>query len=70
MLQTSLIYPHGYKSEYREDDEDSCFRYKKGSNTNLELTNSRGEKIYLEYPCKSFPESYIIKHWEAGGTWL
>lgn len=70
MLPMYLIYPHGYESVYRsKTTDDLCYRYSKGPNTNLELSNHRGDHIYLEYPCKSFPNSYIIKHWEVGGTW-
>ena len=70
MLPTNLIYPHGYKNEYRSRNQnDKCFKYKKAKNTNIELTNKHDEHVYLEYPCKSYPNSYVIKHWEAGGSW-
>jgi mannosyltransferase OCH1-like enzyme len=71
MLPMDYIYPHGYKGVYRKTNAfDKCFHYSRKPNSNLDLTNVRGEKIYLEYPCKSYPKSYVVKHWEAGGTWI
>ena len=69
MLPSDLIYPTRYYTRYDIGKPDLCYKYSKGKNTNLELKKT-GESIFLEYPCKSYPESYIIKHFEAGGTWL
>ena len=70
MLPTELIYPHGYKNKYRKRDQsDKCFRYKKNRSTNMSIKNKYDEEVYLQYPCKSYPKSYLIKHWEVGGSW-
>ena len=70
MLASDLIYPTRYRTRYDKERPDLCYKYSRDKNTNLELKNKNNERIFLEYPCKSYPESYVIKHFEAGGTWL
>jgi mannosyltransferase OCH1-like enzyme len=71
MLATNLIYPHGYKNNYRKRNSyDRCYKHIRNKNTNMELTDSKGNKIYLEYPCKSYRRSYAVKHFESGRSWL
>lgn len=70
MLPSDLIYPTRYRTRYDIERPDLCYKYSRDRNTNLELRNKNDERIFLEYPCKSYPESYVIKHFEAGGTWL
>ena len=70
MLPSDLIYPTRYRTRYDIERPDLCFKYSKDRNTNLELKNKNDERIFLEYPCKSYKESYIVKHFEAGGSWL
>ena len=28
------------------------------------------DNVYVEFPCKKYPESYIITHFQLGGTWI
>jgi len=70
MLPSDLIYPTRYYTRYDMSRPDLCYKYSRDKNTNMELQNSKDERIFLEYPCKSYPDSYTIKHFEAGGTWL
>jgi len=69
MIPSDLIYPTRYESEYDIERPDKCFKYKKTKKTNMELRNKHDDSIFLEYPCKSYSKSYLIKHFEAGGTW-
>ena len=64
------IYPSGFKGLFRKVNTiDVCLRPKKRKNSNL-IIDHKGKKLYLEYPCKSFKKSFVIKHWDAGNTWL
>ena len=70
MIPTKLIYPHGYKNMYRSRNAfDRCFKYSPNSKMNLELKNNHDDSIYIQYPCISYPNSFIIKHFEVGGSW-
>ena len=65
MLHYNLVYPH--------DPEEKCkciHSRKLKIKPTIMLTNKEGKKIFLEYPCKAYRDSYFIKHFEAGGTWL
>ena len=33
----------------------------------LKLQNKKG---YLDFPCKKYPKSYALKHWQIGKSWL
>ena len=33
----------------------------------LKLQNNKG---FLEFPCKKYPKSYALKHWQIGKSWL
>ena len=70
MVPSDLIYPTRYHTDYDINRPDLCFKYSQDINTNTELKDRKGDSIFLEYPCKSYPNSYVIKHFEAGGTWL
>jgi len=65
MLHYSLVYPHSPQEKCK------CIHSRKLKlKPTVMLTNKEGKKIFLEYPCKSYRDSYFIKHFEAGGTWL
>ena len=51
---------------YRKSSKNKChsIKYKKGY---MKLKNNKG---YIQYPCKSYPKSYAIKHWNLGKSWL
>ena len=67
MLPMELIYPHGYETEYKENNPDKCISYEKLPNM-LEI-NAGDSSVYLEYPCTQYPNSIMIKHFEVGGSW-
>jgi mannosyltransferase OCH1-like enzyme len=68
MLPTTAIYPASGNDDYRSDPDKCFFWGDDEGEYNIEL--SRGdETLYLQYPCKSHPESYVIEHWDVGGTW-
>ena len=71
MLDTDLFYPHGYENKYREEDEpDQCFAYTEQENTTVQVKNIKRGTQFISYPCRRYKNSYAIKHWEVGGTWL
>jgi len=70
MLPTELIYPHIYESAYRKEVPDNCVSWKRIEGVTNKVIIEHGKEIYLQYPCKQFPDSYAIKHWDVGGSWL
>ena len=42
------------------------FTYKDDTK-NKKLKNKKG---YLDFPCKQYPKSYALKHWQLGKSWL
>ena len=65
MLHYNLVYPHS------PEEKCKCIHTKKLKlKPTVMLINKDGKKIFLEYPCKAYKDSYFIKHFEAGGTWL
>jgi len=34
------------------------------------LLKLKGNKGYLDFPCKKYPKSYALKHWQIGKSWL
>lgn len=68
MLNMDLIYPAGYETQYKKNDLNKCFKYEQNKNTSLILKGEKGN-AFLQYPCKVYPKSIMIKHWEVGGTW-
>lgn len=69
MLNSDIMYPHGYETAYKQEKPDKCFSYKLKSDTNVSFKKQNGEMVYLEYPCRKYPNSFGIKHWEVGGSW-
>ena len=69
MLPMDMIYPAGYETNYKSNNLNRCYKY--GNNGNQPKLILRGEErsVYLQYPCKQYPKSIMIKHWEVGGTW-
>jgi mannosyltransferase OCH1-like enzyme len=33
------------------------------------FTKLKGKKGYIEFPCKRYPRSYALKHWQLGKSW-
>ena len=70
ILPTDIIYPFGYDTVYKKGNDDMCFFYKKNEKSNITIRTSDNNKIYIQYPCMSYPNSYAIKHWDVGGSWI
>ena len=51
---------------YRKSSKNKCHS-KKGKKRTKRLQNKKG---YIEYPCKKYPKSYALKHWQLGKSWL
>ena len=70
ILPTNSLYPYieswnGKNPPYRKASTDKCYSKKK-TKGKIKLKN----KGYLEIPCKKYPNSYAIKHWVLGKSWL
>jgi mannosyltransferase OCH1-like enzyme len=68
LLPMETIYPFGYENKYKKGNQDLCFSYTESPNTNIILKSDK-KNIYISYPCKEYPNSFAIKHFEVGGTW-
>ena len=70
LIETRIIYPHGYETQYKDETEDLCFFYNKNKKSNIKIKKPNNENVYLQYPCNEYPDSYSIKHWDIGGSWI
>jgi hypothetical protein len=64
-----FIEPFDYETKhppYRKSSKNKCHSKKRKKKTKR-LQNKKG---YIEYPCKKYPESYALKHWQLGKSWL
>ena len=60
------IYPYiSYDSEYKQKTKDKCIYHKYAKNRIYVKEN-----VYLEFPCKKYTKSYLITHFQLGGTWI
>jgi mannosyltransferase OCH1-like enzyme len=50
---------------YRRSGKNKCHSTKKKKSFKR-LKNKKG---YIEYPCKKYPRSYALKHWQLGKSW-
>jgi len=73
ILPTKYMYPfiepfdpYTKHPPYRKSKKNKCHSLKK-KKTFKRLVNKRG---FIEYPCKKYPKSYALKHWELGKSWL
>jgi len=70
MLPSPWVYPHGEKNDYRSRAKpDKCLSKKKTERTTRQMKKG-DQTVFVEYPCRSFPRSYLIKHFDAGGSWI
>ena len=51
---------------YRKSGKNVCHSQKRKTNY-IKLDNDKG---YLKFPCTSYKESYALKHWQLGKSWL
>lgn len=55
------------KSNKRKNTKRKSNKRKSNKRNLLKLANNRG---YLDFPCKKYPKSYALKHWQIGKSWL
>jgi hypothetical protein len=73
ILPTKYMYPfiepfdsYTKHPPYRKSKKNKCHSLKRKKKTK-KLSNKKG---YIRYPCKKYPKSYALKHWELGKSWL
>ena len=59
-------YEPGVDPPYRKSRKNKCHS-KKSKRTMKKLKSKKG---YLKFPCDKYPDSYAIKHWQLGKSWL
>lgn len=62
-------YAPGEDQLYRKSEKNKCHKIKskkKGKDIKT-LKNKKGSIIF---PCKAYPKSYALKHWQLGKSWL
>lgn len=71
IFPTTYFYPFveeyspGQDPPYRKASENKCHSMtQKGNMKNI------GSKGFLNFPCKKYPKSYALKHWQLGKSWL
>ncbi len=73
ILPTKTMYPFiepldSYNDPpYRKSKKNKCHSNKKTKRNSRKLKNKKG---YISYPCKRYPKSYALKHWQLGKSWL
>ena len=73
IFPTTYFYPFveeyspGIDPPYRKSSKNKCHDTKKRRKTMKHLKNNKG---YLDFPCKKYPKSYALKHWQLGKSWL
>lgn len=72
ILPTKTMYPYVEPQDlhsdppYRKSGKNKCHSNKKSKRTPRKLKNQKG---YISYPCKRYPKSYALKHWQLGKSW-
>ncbi len=56
-------YSPGEDPPYRKSGKNKCYSKKKTKK------KKKINKGYIEYPCKKYPKSYALKHWQLGKSW-
>ena len=76
ILPTKTLYPFiepqdAYSDPpYRKSSPNKCHRKtysKRKKRTFRKLKNNKG---YISFPCKKYPKSYALKHWQLGKSWI
>ena len=60
-------YSPGEDPPYRRSGKNKCY-----SKKTKKTKRGKKKKInngYIEYPCKKYPKSYALKHWQLGKSW-
>ena len=72
IFPTNYFYPFieeyapGVDPPYRKSSKNKCHEIKK-KRKSMKLIKKKG---YLDYPCKKYPKSYALKHWQLGKSLL
>ena len=72
ILPSSYMYPFIESQDihtdppYRKSSKNKCHSKRKSKRTPRRLH----KKGYISYPCKKYPKSYALKHWQLGKSWL
>jgi len=72
IYKTTYFYPFveeydpGVNPPYRKAEKNKCHSKKKTKKKNKRIKNKKG---FIEYPCKKYPKSYALKHWQLGKSW-
>ena len=59
-------YDPGVNPYYRKAEKNKCHSKKKTKKKTKRLKNKKG---FIEFPCKKYPKSYALKHWQLGKSW-
>jgi len=71
ILPTKSLYPFVEPQDsfsdppYRKSRKNKCHSKRK-KKTFRKLKSNKG---YISYPCKRYPQSYALKHWQLGKSW-
>ena len=57
-------YAEGIEPLYRKSSKNKCHS-KKRTKKKIRVKG----KGFIEFPCKKYPKSYALKHWQLGKTW-
>ena len=60
-------YSPGQDPPYRKSSRNKCHGKKKTKRIKIRLQYKKG---FIEFPCKRYPKSYALKHWQLGKSWL
>jgi len=65
-------YSPGKNPPYRKASKNKCHdTKKKKKKTNPKNTKRlKNKKGFIDFPCKKYPKSYALKHWQLGKSWL
>tara|TARA_B100000902_G_C27248485_1_gene883885 strand:+ start:177 stop:1118 length:942 start_codon:yes stop_codon:yes gene_type:complete len=57
-------YSPGYDPPFRKSSDNKCF------STQKKKDFKKVKNGYIDFPCKNYPKSYALKHWQLGKSWL
>jgi len=60
-------YSPGQDPPYRKSSKNKCHSKKKTKNIKQRLKYNKG---FIDFPCKRYPNSFALKHWQLGKSWL
>ena len=72
LFPSSYFYPFveeyspGQDPPYRKSSKNKCHGKKKTKKKTKKLK----KKGFIEFPCKKYPKSYALKHWQLGKSWM